>query len=448
MKNILVSTLTLGVIAVLCCFPRNTPVVNSADYEIYLNKTHFEKAQHKLDAQIAFWENKLQAAPENFVYQNKLAGLFSADFKLTGKVRQLHRSDSLLLLINSRIPDQHNVLYNLAANAITKHAFRQAEAYSAQMYRTGEKKFISALLRTDVYLERGNFSDAAFLLNTVASENHFDYLIRKVKVLDQQGNLCQAISVMEKAARLAATSGSDALQNWSLSNLADMYGHYGNIDKSYQTYLQALQFNPADFHALKGIAWIAYAQDKNLAEAKRILNFLRALHPVPDYDLLLADIAEFEKNPVAASNHQRAFVRQADLPEYGNMYKRYICALESTAPERALEIAIAEVAERPHPVSYAFLAWSMYRNGNDSGALEMLKKHVMQQTEEPDALFFAGVILKETGHKKEAEAYLKQASEAGFELGPVMESQIKGYLRDLKGKPEITVPTFSQLSVQ
>ncbi|MBK8967498.1 MAG: hypothetical protein IPM36_12685 [Lewinellaceae bacterium] len=157
MKNILVSTLTLGVIAVLCCFPRNTPVVNSADYEIYLNKTHFEKAQHKLDAQIAFWENKLQAAPENFVYQNKLAGLFSADFKLTGKVRQLHRSDSLLLLINSRIPDQHNVLYNLAANAITKHAFRQAEAYSAQMYRTGEKKFISALLRTDVYLNAAIF---------------------------------------------------------------------------------------------------------------------------------------------------------------------------------------------------------------------------------------------------------------------------------------------------
>ncbi len=448
MKNILVAALAFGILGAIGCLTKNTPTINRADYEVYLVKTHFLKAQKKLAGQIAFWENKLQVDPENFVYQNKLAGLFAADFKLTGNTRQLHRSDSLLQLINTRMPNQHSVLYKLATNAITKHAFRQAEAYSAQMYRTGEKKFISSLLRTDVYLERGNLSDAEFLLNTVASDSHFDYLIRKVKVLDQQGKLGEAIAVMEKAARLAATSGSDALQNWSLSNLADMYGHFGNIDKSYQTYLQALQYNPADFHALKGIAWIAYAQDKNLAEAKRILNFLRALHPVPDYDLLLAEIAEFEKKPAAASNYQRAFEAKAGLPAYGNMYKRYICALESTAPEQAVALAEADVAERPHPVSYAFLAWSMYRNGNTSEALKILKTHVMQQTEEPHAVFFAGVILKETGHKKEAEAYLKQAYEAAFELGPVMESEIRGYLSDLQGERTVTAPTFSRLSGQ
>ena len=442
MKKILVATLAFGILAAIICFTRNSPIVTSTDYEIYLNQRHFTKATKKLDCQIVFWENKLQAGPENYVYQNKLAGLYAADFKLTGNVRQLHRSDSLLQLINARMPNQHSVLYKLATNAITKHAFRDAQEYSVQVYRTGEKKFISSLLCTDVYLERGDFPDAEYLLSTVASDSHFDYLIRKVKALDQQGNLNEAIKVMERATRLAQSSGSDALQNWSLSNLADMYGHQGSINKSYRTYLQALEHDPADFHALKGIAWIAYAHDKNTAEAKRILGFLKALHPVPDYDLLLAEFAFFEKDSVAAQNHQCAFATNACLPEYGNMYKRYLCALESTAPEQAVAMAEADVAERPHPVSYAFLAWAMHRNGNALKALYILRKHVMQQTEEPHAAFFAGVILKETGHKKEAEAYLEQASEAAFELGPVMESEISGCLSDLRGKTTVTEPMF------
>lgn len=449
MKKILIATtIAFGILGTIFCLSRNTPIVNCADYETYLNQTHFAKATKKLAGQINFWENKILADPENFVYQKKLAGLFAADFKLTGNVQQLLRSDSLLQLINTRIPNQHGVLYMLATNAITRHAFLEADAYSRQVYQTGEKKFLSSLLRTDVCLERGNFQDAEYLLSDVASDSHFDYLIRKVKALDQQGNLSEAIRIMEKATQLAQSSGSEQLQNWSLSNLADMYGHNGCINQSYQTYLQALKHNPADFHALKGIAWIAYAHDKNSSEAKRILGFLKALHPVPDYDFLLTEIAKFEKDTVAALNHSLAFASEARLPGYGNMYRRYLCALESTPPKLALAMAKADVAERPHPVSYAFLAWSMYRNGNTSAALNILKKHVLQQTEEPHAAFFAGVILLKTGQKEGAETYLEQASEAAFELGPTTASEIGGYLSELHGKTTVTVPLFSLLSEQ
>ena len=157
---------------------QNRPVANTADFAPYLNKQHFEAARKTAINQIRFWENKLSANPGNYVYQKQLAGLYAADFKLSGDIRQLKRSDSLLHLVNERIPNQVDVLMRLAANAITRHAFREAENYAMQAYRTGEKKFNTSLLRTDVHLERGDFSTAEMLLKDIASDSHFDYLIR------------------------------------------------------------------------------------------------------------------------------------------------------------------------------------------------------------------------------------------------------------------------------
>ncbi|MBL7775346.1 MAG: hypothetical protein JNK89_05055, partial [Saprospiraceae bacterium] len=257
---------------------RNQPtaIASPADYSRYLSEKQIESHRATLSARIAFWEKKLRLDPDNFVFQKKLAGLFAQDFRQRGDIAQLRRSDSLWQLVLTRYPDQTDVLLGLAANAITRHAFRDAEKYAAKAYALGEKKFSCSLILADVHLERGNFTEAGFLLENVASTHHFDYLIRKVKLLDQNGNLDEAVVTMEKAAGLAKSSGSDALYNWSLSNLADMYGHQGKIRLSYQTYLKALEYNPADFHALKGIAWIAFVADKNSVEATRIVQFLKS----------------------------------------------------------------------------------------------------------------------------------------------------------------------------
>jgi hypothetical protein len=77
------------------------------------------------------------------------------------------------------------------------------------------------------------------------------------------------------------------------------------------------------------------------------------------------------------------------------------------------------------------LAWSVYQNGDDARALKILQNNVMQQTEEPLALYFTGTILKGTGNTLEAKKYLNQALDAGFELGPVLKAEIEGNLAAL-----------------
>lgn len=434
MKKI-IPVLALVILALILNFfkPQQT-IVKPTDYEQYLDIQHLSKAQETISKQIEFWQKKLALNSNNHVYQKKLADLYAKTFKLTGDIELLHQSDSLLSNINDRIPGQVGVLQSLALNAITRHSFKEADSYISEAYAIGEQKFVSTLIKTDVLLERGQFLQAQQLMRDIASKEHFDYLIRAVKLQDQEGALKEAIRSMEKAAILAKASGNTSLINWSLSNLGDMYGHDGRINKSYQAYLEALSYEPADLHSLKGIAWIAFSNDKNTAESSRILSFLKRIHPTPDYDLLLAELATFEGNLQKAKQYEKAFITKASSPEYRNMYKGYLCLLnadgESTATT-AIKIAQEEIRERPHPMSYHLLAWSTFKKGYHGAALDILNRYVVGQTEEPEALYHTGIIFKENGYKKEARKYLKLALDASFELGPLVTQDIKQHLKQL-----------------
>ena len=433
-RTAIIAVFMLAIAGAFFFVNQQKPIANPTDYAAYLNAGHLENAEKTITEHILFWENKLREQPENFVYQSKLASQYSAWFKLTDDVQKLHQSDSILQLVNERYPNRVGTLQAMASNAVTRHAFAEAEELMRQALAVGEQKHASSLLLTDVLMERGNFNAAALLLRDLDSRNQFDYLIREMKMLDQTGNLPEAIKRMEKAEALARTSGSKDILNWALSNLADMYGHDGRIQKSYDIYLEALANNPADLHSLKGIAWVAFSHDHNTTEARRILGFLQAIHPVPDYDLLLSDIATFENKPEEAMAYRQSFIQKASNPAYGNMYKAYLCNLKASKmgqADEALTIAEHEVSERPHPMSYGLLAWAEFQKGDKATALDIIQKHVMNQTQEPKALYHTGVILAGNGHKKEAKQYLEEALDASFELGPVAAMEIREGLRRL-----------------
>ncbi len=427
----LISLFALIGLTIWAFFPRQ-PLVQTSDYEIYLSPEWLAEEVARMDTQIDFWQKKLDAAPRNQVYLQKMAGLYAAKFKATGEISFLHQSDSLYEDLTARFPANVGVLHALTANAISQHQFKAAEGYVNQAWEVGEKKFASSLLMTDVALERGDYNLAWEKLNEISTRQHFDYFIRAVKWQDQSGNLDKAVDYMERALALAKTSKKKTLINWSLSNLADMYGHQGEIKQSYDTYLEALAQNPSDMHSLKGIAWIAYSHEKNTEEAKRILHFLQEVHPVPDYDLMLSEIAAFEGDDKRAAAHLAKFVAAASRPAYGKMYHTYLSPIygeEMDDVALALEMAEAEVAERPHPMSYSLLSWAYHLKGDSKKALEVLTDHVIGQTEEPDAILRAGILFHANGMAKEAQKYLLEAQDAAFELGPMASQEIADYLR-------------------
>lgn len=426
--------LLAGVISIgLWYYNPTRPIVKYGEVKPYLEAEGYNHQKFQLLDQLVFWTKRLDQQSPNNVYQQKLANLQAQYFRLTGEVNYLRQSDSLLLDLAERFPNTVTCWQGLAQNAIAGHEFAKADHYANQALAIGEKRYQSSLIKVDVLLERGNRQEAQGLLNGLGNQYSFEYLSRQVKLQDQLGRLDEAIHWMEKAVSRARTSGDSSLISWSLANLGDMYGHQGKIKKSYHTFLQALQHNPSELHALKGIAWIAFSHDKSPTLAKEIVKFLQSLQDIPDYELLLADIATYQKEVEQAELHTERFLTQASQAKYGYLYTRPLVQLQLDKGEIAAPAirTKAEIGQRAHPLSFALRAKFLHDLGAKDAAIKMLEEKVLGQTEEPDALYLAGMIYKNSGKRKAAKALLKMAKEAAFELGPIAEMEIRIALRTL-----------------
>ncbi|THU38040.1 hypothetical protein FAM09_15250 [Niastella caeni] len=412
-----------------------SPVTNPKDYAAYLQSPPNTQLQ-QIDTELFFWKNKLTKTPGDMVAESKIAGLLTRRFGYSGDITEVHMADSLYRTVNYlNHTSSSGTFRSLAANCITQHRFLQAQLYIDSALALGDDKYISVLMEFDVAMELGNRYRARKALNSLADKNSFDYLIREAKYKDQvEGDLDAAILLMEKAWDKIKDNPTPALYLWIKSNLGDFYGHANRYRESYECYLEVLAKDPHYYHALKGIAWLAFSHDKDVANARKIVAYLQQRHPIPDYQLLLSQMAGLEQDSIRYKQHIDAFMATTQNELYGGMYNKYLFSIEADERNnagRSLQIAQAEVAHRPTPEAFSWLAWAYCKNGDVQKAMETARLHVANKCFEPDALFYLGKIYQAGGEKKMARKYLKAAQESSFELGPVVSHEIKESLKAL-----------------
>lgn len=430
MKNLIWLFLSF---AVLSCQSKvsEQKIADSADYNQFLQEQPSQQSLETLNEEIKFWENKLSSSPKNVTYINKLAGLKSRQFRLDGSIENIHISDSLYKKAIELNPFSNAGLYQaLSGNSITKHEFVEAKKYAEMALAEGDKKTSTYYLLFDALMELGEYQRATGILNMQENKSSFDYLVRASKLADHNGDLDQAIALMEQA--FERVKADHSLFSWAKSNLGDMYGHAGRIQDSYNAYLEVLNKNPEHWHSLQGIAWINFAHDKNTSEAKRILNKVKAHINDPQINFILAEIAEYENNEALSTELKKAYYAQASSPEYLGMYNKYLILLEAEdlrMPDAALIRATAEQEKRPTPEMYDLLAWSYFQKGDHKKALELATAHIENKTSHPEVLYHLGVIFKMNNFAKKGNTYLKEALESTFELGPLTTAKIEKALK-------------------
>lgn len=412
---------------VLSCTTSSKKITDVKEYDTYLKTSDSESLQ-KAHAELTFWQQKLEAQPSQFPYLSKIASAYSHLFSITGKIDYLKNAESAYLELN-KITNylESSYLKGLASNYISQHKFKEALELLLTAESNGDKLNGTQKMLFDVHLELGNYGLAKKYLDAITDDTDFDYLIRVAKWSDHRGNLDAAISYLEKAKEKAEFSNSPSSKQWIYTNLADFYGHAGNIQNAYNHYLKALALFPNDAYAKRGIAWIVYSHEKNPDEALRILNTITQTYNAPDYYLLKAEIAEF-KGDLTMAKQQKALYKSAVNNEaYGDMYNAYNVILYADATENlneALEIAKTEVANRPTPQSYDLLAWVHFKLGQTEHALQIIQNHVIGKTEEPETLFRAAQIYKVNGRLNLAKNFKNELLESTFELGPLTEKEI------------------------
>ncbi len=423
-------------IVITSCTSNTSPVTDEQTINTVLQQsTNLTNNLRIVDEDLQFWNNRLAAKADDNNAKIKLASLYSKRFQYSGNIIDVLKSDSFYIAANQLQKHFSSGIYrSLAANCVTQHRFQQADKYLDTALQMGDDKYLTVLQRFDVKLELGQYKQAEQLLNSLSQKNNFDYYIRASKLEDHKGNADASIRFMEQAYADVKESNNTQLLHWVKTNLADMYGHNNRIEESYKLYNEVLAVDPAYYHAWKGIAWIAFSHDKNTKLAKNILYWLQAHHPIPDYDLLLSEIAAYENNGHEKNIRLAAYIDQVTQPVYGDMYNKYLFAImsdERNNVSMALQIARKEILNRPTPQSYDLLAWSLYKNGQVEEAARMVNGRVLNKTFEPDALYHIGIIYKQAGNKKLAKQCLNEALQSSFELGPLVTNDIKKELQTL-----------------
>jgi tetratricopeptide (TPR) repeat protein len=432
MKNIFAYLIICTTLFTSC---RRQAITNPKDYAKYLQPSPNTGLQ-QINTELDFWQGRLAKTPGDIIAESKIAGLLTRRFAYSGNIAEVHMADSLYRQVNYiNHTSGSGTFRSLAANCITQHRFLQAQQYIDSALALGDNKYVTVLMEFDVAMELGNYYRARKALNSLADKTSFDYLIREAKYKDHvQGNQDEAIRLMEKACDKIKDNPTPSLHLWIKSNLGDLYGHANRFRESYRCYLEVLQKDPHYYHALKGIAWLAFSHDKDLVNARKIVAYLQQRHPVPDYELLLSQMAAWEHNEAAQKEHLAKFIAATNNKLYGGMYNKYLFTIEANDLNNAavsLHIAQQEVQNRPTPEAFSWLAWALCKNGDMHKAMEMARLYVANKCFEPDALYYLGKIYQTGGEKAIARKYLMAAYNSSYELGPVMTQQIRESLQKL-----------------
>lgn len=414
-------------ILVSCSTSKEVNIAKELDYNIFLNNT-INVSDFLAQKELDFWQNKLNNQPSQYPYLTKIASANTMLFSSKGNISYLIEAENKLLQINIKTNfSNSSSLRALARNYISQHRFKESLELLKKAAINGDNLNSTNKMLFDVYLELGDTEKASKYLSEIEDYSDFDYLIRVSKWHDHQGDLTSAIRFMEKGMKKAEESNNKALKIWSYTNLADFYGHNGQIKESYNLYLKSLALDNNNAYAKKGIAWIVFSHDRNPKEALRILDIISDKHFSPDYFLLKSEIAEFQNDSISKKNNIDLYLSSIKNAQYGVMYNQHLAKLyleEFNDSEKAFPYIKKEINSRPTPQSYDLLAWYYYKNKEYKKALQIVNDSVLGKTFEPSVQYHIAEIYKANGIEEKAKKIRKELLESSFELGPLMEKKI------------------------
>lgn len=410
-------------------------IVNKQEIQHYLHPSEAESYSRidQIDESMKFWREKLAKQPQAAIFQVRVAGLLSEKFALQGDPSFIRESDALLhSALEGALLKKSSALHALAQNAITQHEFEKARKYAQIALETREDPDYSRLILFDANMELGKDSEAEAHLDSIEYKGTVAFAIRKSKLQDVKGNLNEAIATIEQIADKYDEGHYPQMYCWVMSNLGDMYGHAGAIQKSYKAYLSVLEIDPTYTYSLKGIAWIAYSHDRNLELAREISSAIWENSKQPYALLQLADYAAYEGDGGAEAMYLQQYIDVVQSPDYGRMYDKYLAEIYGERllkPQEARKYIDRELANRPNAEIYDLLAWNHYLSGDHTKAREIGSEFVIDKTEEPVILYHQGMIALAAGEEETGKNLLKTAEEAEFELGPVISADIRAKLK-------------------
>ena len=417
--------LFLGVaifLALTGCTHQNKPIVSSQFVDNLINNYKVPGYVRSNESSMQFWKNRINPGLPGIVSESKYAASLSMRFHEFGDIQDIKKADSIVRKIDLDFNHKEaQADLTLVGYSIQQHRFREADSFLMKAKNIGLKKYDLLTSSFDVDFELGSYFDANNELKELKSTSDYGYFFRLSKMNHLNGLLDSSISNMLQAASLE--KGSPFLEQVALSNAADLYVHKGDLQDAADLYMKCIGMNPADFHSLVGLGWIALVKDKNDSLAERIFSFVHKQNKLPDSFYKLTQMAEARGDTILERKWAGAFISQATDSSYGNMYNKYLIEIFTGIlqdPSKAEQISRMELKNRATPQTYAWYTWSLFSNNKKKEAYEEFEKNVSGKPLEGLELYWMGKMMQGLKKGYNAQAFYKAAYSNKYDLSPAI----------------------------
>ena len=411
---------------------RNSNIVDKTFADSLMAHYSYPQQVAQNAADMQFWKNRLDPKRPGQVSESKYASALVARFRLLGDIHDVKKADSILKAVNKRY---NNTLAGpfvaLTGTAMLQHHFAGADTLLQKALKLGVDGFTQTTLSFDVNFETGKYSAANAFLRREKSDKDYSYYFRQSKMDHFTSNLDSAIVNMKRAADLE--KNEPALRGIALSNTADLYIHAGDLDKAAALYKQCVGLNSADFHSILGLGWLALVHDKNDSLAEKLFRFVLTKNKLPDPLFKLYHMAQERGDKALEKQYANEFVARTSDTVYGRMYNKYVIEIYTgilNDPAKAEMLAKDELNNRTTPQSYAWYAYTLFKNNKKDEAYQVFEKHVSGQPLEGLELYYMGKLMKGLDKGYDANEFFKAAEKNKYDLSPEMEKDLEANLEE------------------
>jgi tetratricopeptide (TPR) repeat protein len=334
-------------------------------------------------------------------------------------------------------PEDRPAGLRLAQASLAVHRFDDALRIASDLVASQPDDAAALLVVADAEFEIGDHQAAARALDRVAGLTGEipEILIRRAQHSDIEGNVPEALGYAEDALRLTDTDGADPRRlAFHLTFAAHFLNDLGRYEQAETMLRRAIETDPS-WSSSRATLGAVLVSSGRFEEAFAAYEAASSLRPDPVTLAMLGDLS------VALGDHRLAetFYNQVEpaatlTDVHREAYRRTLAqylADHDLEPERAVELALADVNQRSDPFGFDTYAWALYRAGRIDEARSQIEKVLNGGLIEPQILYHSALIALAEGDEARAQHELRQALDKSPLFHPLQAPHARSVLESL-----------------
>lgn len=366
---------------------------------------------------IAFWSERIERQPGDYISRTELGNVLLTAARENADLDLYAESGAAFTAALDDNADWAPARLGLASVQLAEHRFVDALA-GIQAVRQSDDSLGAVALEIDARLGVGDIDGAAALAEQlVVAERSAPTVSRLARVRSQQGRNLDAA----EAARLAVElSEGSAVRPASRAFYLFQLGHFrfanGETDAAIAAYQDALRL--ADHPGATEALPFALASVGRLDEAADRYAELVAAGAPADVHGLYADVLRALDRADEAATHE--FIAEGLAVEDVPAERRHLAGfLTPRDPERAVQLAELDLAQRQDAGAHDTIAWALHAAGRSAEAQPHIEAALANGLRDARVLYHAAAIAHANGDDVTARMQLAEALSINPQFHPV-----------------------------